>query len=137
MTAVIDANIALALVLDLAYSEQARKAVAATDSMIAPDLIIHESANALWKIAKASPALQPRCRTLISVIPSLLEEIVPALSIVEEALDLALALNHPAYDCFYIALARNRGAQLITADRKLVLAAERADRSIRTIQIEP
>lgn len=32
------------------------------------------------------------------------------------ALDLSLKLDHPAYDCFYLALAETRASDLVTAD---------------------
>lgn len=136
MIAVIDANIALALMLDLAYSAKARQAVNAVTSMIAPDLIIHESTNALWKIATADPALAPRCDQVISALPSLFDEIAYGGSIAPEALKLALDTKHPAYDCFYIALAKLRGTALITADRKLAAAITSSGQDIQTILVE-
>ena len=42
-----------------------------------------------------------------------------------EALALACRLNHPVYDCLYLALARREAATLISADRRLRTLAER------------
>jgi len=39
------------------------------------------------------------------------------------ALDLALELQHPVYDCLYLALAVERDIPLVTADEKLAKAA--------------
>ena len=39
----------------------------------------------------------------------------------------ASGLGHPAYDCFYLTLARRRRAKLITADRRFAAALERVD----------
>ena len=36
------------------------------------------------------------------------------------ALELASRLRHPAYDCFYLALAEARSAHFVTADRRLL-----------------
>jgi predicted nucleic acid-binding protein len=36
-----------------------------------------------------------------------------------EALALACHLDHPVYDCLYLALARREAAQLLTADQRL------------------
>ena len=41
-------------------------------------------------------------------------------ALVTEALDLALALEHPVQDCVYLALAEREGCELVTADDKLV-----------------
>ena len=38
----------------------------------------------------------------------------------EAATRIAIELDHPAYDCVYLALARRRGAPLVTSDQKLV-----------------
>jgi len=35
------------------------------------------------------------------------------------ALAIAAAIEHPAYDCFYLALAELRDTRLVTADRRL------------------
>ncbi len=35
------------------------------------------------------------------------------------ALAIAIELDHPVYDCIYLALARRRGAPLVTLDRRL------------------
>jgi predicted nucleic acid-binding protein len=38
----------------------------------------------------------------------------------ERASQIAVDLEHPAYDCFYLALAEREAAALVTADRRLV-----------------
>jgi predicted nucleic acid-binding protein len=35
-------------------------------------------------------------------------------------LAIAIELRHPAYDCFYLALAEQRDCQMITADERLL-----------------
>lgn len=41
-----------------------------------------------------------------------------------EALALACHLNHPVYDCLYLALARREAALLLTADQRLKRLAD-------------
>jgi predicted nucleic acid-binding protein len=41
----------------------------------------------------------------------------------ESAVGLAAALDHPAYDCLYIALAEAEGLRLVTTDSTLVRKA--------------
>jgi predicted nucleic acid-binding protein len=45
-------------------------------------------------------------------------------SLIERAIAMAVALQHPIYDCLYLACAERAGAQLATADRRLVAAAQ-------------
>ena len=42
-----------------------------------------------------------------------------------EALALASHLDHPVYDCLYLALARREAALLLTADQRLLQLAAR------------
>jgi len=54
----------------------------------------------------------------------------PSRGLAVRALELADALEHPAYDCFYLALAERRGLPVITADGKLALAVARQSRHV-------
>jgi predicted nucleic acid-binding protein len=136
MIAVIDANIALALVLDLAYSAKARQAVTHANSLIAPDLIVHETANALWKISLSEPGFATHAQAAMQALSSLYEEIVSGNDLAPDALAMAISLRHPAYDCFYLALASARAATLITADRKLAAAVKRSASQINVVLVE-
>ena len=136
MIAIVDANIALALMLDLAYSEKARTAVEAASSMAAPSLILAESANALWKITAAEPSLTTRSRQIMTQLPLILDSIEEDATLAPHALMLAQQLNHPAYDCFYLALAQIRSGTLITADRKLAAAACRMEKPPQLFLVE-
>ena len=136
MIAVIDANIALSLMLNLAHSAKARRVVASTTSMIAPDLLMHETANALWRIAKNEPSITPTCQQILKRIPALFDDICPSISLADDALALAIRINHSAHDCFYLELARVQAAALITADKRLANAAALAYPAQKTILIE-
>ncbi len=48
------------------------------------------------------------------------------IELANRALSLAIELQHPIYDCFYLALAQRENALLITADERLLSAARRA-----------
>ena len=47
---------------------------------------------------------------------------VPSHSFIEAALEIAIAFDCTVYDSVYVALAKDRNAQLITADDKLAKA---------------
>ena len=89
------------------------------DDLIAPDLLYAEVANILWKKQLRgemdAATTQIGARWLLQVP---LQVHVSA-SLLADALALALQLQHPAYDCFYLALARRVDAPLVTADRRL------------------
>ena len=50
---------------------------------------------------------------------------MPIEPLLDSALDLAIQLNHPIYDCLYLALALRHDTDVITADRRFVSAIER------------
>ena len=54
-------------------------------------------------------------------------QVHPCAGLTAEAVGLSIRLQHPAYDCFYLALARRTGCPLVTADRRLVERCQRAD----------
>ena len=64
----------------------------------------------------------------IAILPSLfdlgLEIITPSQKLLMDALHLSFATSLSIYDCVYLALARNLGVRLITADRRIVREAE-------------
>ena len=56
----------------------------------------------------------------METLPILLDELVPLRGLAADAVTAALALDHPVYDGFYLALAVQREARLVTADRRLL-----------------
>src|SRR6266508_2506278 len=56
----------------------------------------------------------------VSQIGRAFEELVPSVALKDRALAIALELRHPAYDCFYLALAEMREVPLVTADDRLL-----------------
>ena len=97
------------------------------DELIAPDLLFAEVGNILWKKQMRgemdAAATQIGARWLLQV-PL---QVHDSASLLADALDLALQLQHPAYDCFYLALARRVDAPLVTADRRLHARCHAAD----------
>ena len=55
---------------------------------------------------------------------ALVDRVEPDRHLQAEALALAIHLQHPVYDCLYLALARREAATLITTDRRLQWLAE-------------
>jgi predicted nucleic acid-binding protein len=97
-----------------------------TDALIAPDLIFPEVANAFYQQIKMGMANEQRLRDGLDLLPRWFAELVPSAILRNRAFDLALELKHPAYDCFYLALALMRDVQFVTTDehfqRKAVTA---------------
>ena len=54
--------------------------------------------------------------------------------LIDDAVRLAIALNHPVYDCIYLALAQQVGANVVTADKRFMNAV--SDRQYRGLVLE-
>ena len=136
-TLVIDASIAIKWVVEEDGTADAL-ALRTRAKLIAPDLLVAECANILWK--KVQRAELSRNEALLAA--RLLEradvELIPMRSHLEAATRLAIALGHPAYDCVYVALAVARGCRLVTADQRLLKAVrENKQRSLRHRVVSP
>lgn len=119
---VVDANVAVKWFVNDKLSPQARSAILHY-SFFAPWLILPETANALWKYVRLGVLPATDAAEAISRLSRKLEISTEA-SLASAALLMAGHLNHPAYDCFYLALAQQNGLPLLTADSRLASLAE-------------
>lgn len=118
MTAfVVDASVAAKWLAPEAGSVAAEALL--EDELSAPDLLYVEVANILWKKAArgemTGQAADLGARWLLQV-PL---RVHPGAGLMLPAMTLSRRLGHPAYDCFYLALAVQLGCPLVTADGKL------------------
>ncbi|WP_216905504.1 type II toxin-antitoxin system VapC family toxin [Synechococcus sp. CCY 0621] len=87
--------------------------------VLAPELMLTEVANALWKLQRGVGLAGMDPQQLLVDAADLVDQIEPDRHLQVEALALACHLNHPVYDCLYLALARREAALLLTADQRL------------------
>ena len=127
-TLVIDASIAIKWVveedgtdLSLALRQKAR--------LMAPDLIVAECANILWKKAQRKELRKDEALIAARLLQSAEIELIPCRALLESATRLAIELDHPAYDCLYLALAVENGCRFVTADERLVNKIRRDKKS--------
>lgn len=97
---------------------QAARDLENEEELIAPDFLMVEVANILWK-GRLRGGIEPEyahrgLRYLSRGVPALHE----TTQLVPRALDLALQLRHPIYDCLYLALALREDTAVVTADRR-------------------
>jgi predicted nucleic acid-binding protein len=124
MTLVVDASVAVQWVLDQSGSARA-SALREADSLIAPTLIAAEIGSAIWKAVRRRDV--SRSDALIAIDAALLpiEALVPMEELRTRALDIAIDLQHPIYDCFYLALAERERVPLVCADGPLIEKAKK------------
>jgi predicted nucleic acid-binding protein len=88
--------------------------------LLAPDLMLVETANALWKRAVIRKELSANeVRLIYNDLLTLPLSLAPSGAIADRAFQLALNHNHSVYDALYCALAMERHCDFVTADRAL------------------
>jgi predicted nucleic acid-binding protein len=133
MTVVVDASVALKWVLPEKGTRDADALL--SQALIAPSFWLAECANALWKnvrIGKISTADSS------SLFQKLRRAPVAGMAMDDDtatALDLAIRLGHPIYDCLYLALALREDTYVVTADTRFVAAAASDSKMKKRVQL--
>jgi len=119
LTLIVDTSVALKWYASEDQTEQADAVL--RHELAAPDLIVAEICNALLKKVLRREMDE---RAVGDVLPHLRRSIhlLPTAPLAEVALQIALELRHPAYDCFFLAAAEQLDLELTTADARLVRA---------------
>lgn len=88
-----------------------------SNELLAPDCIVGEFANALFKKVQRGEIGEEQARAAFAILPETVS-FFPAANLVEAALNLALEIVHPVHDCIFLVGAIQQGVPLITADAK-------------------
>jgi predicted nucleic acid-binding protein len=89
-------------------------------SLLAPEIIVAEVANALWKRSHIRQQISAdEARELLSDFLSLGLFLTPTSTLASAALQIATRESHSVYDCLYVALAESAACPFVTADEKL------------------
>jgi len=86
----------------------------------APDLLVAECANILWKKATRGEISPDEAGIAARLLQSSAVETIPSRPLLTKATLMAIELEHPAYDCLYLALAAERQWPFVTADQRLL-----------------
>lgn len=89
-------------------------------SLAAPDLIRAEVANALWKKVRRGELAAGQAKSSLSHLASAVT-LLPTEPFAEMALEIAVEIKHPVYDCLFLALSRTLDFPFVTADKRLWL----------------
>ena len=86
----------------------------------APDGLIPECANTLWKKVSRRELPAADARDAFQLLVEIPLEELASRALAAETFQISLSLDHPAYDCFYLAAAIKLETSLVTADRRLI-----------------
>jgi predicted nucleic acid-binding protein len=116
---VVDASVALKWVIPEVLSDEADRVRDGEDDVAAPDLLLAEVANALWKKTVAREITFREADAAFELIRRSGIDLHVTAPLLPRAMELARRLDHPVYDCVYLALAEREHAALVTADQRL------------------
>lgn len=134
---VVDASVAIKWVYSEDLSQQAL-AVRKRFHLVAPDLIVAEWSNILWKKVRRGEFGREEASLAAASLRHAGVELVPSIELSTGAIRLAIELDHPAYDCFYLELCRARGIGMVTADNRFArkIAAARSMSTLPVITLD-
>lgn len=134
MTAVVcDASVLLKLLVEEQDTHLA-KSLASSCTIIAPDIAVAEIGNALWARIHDGRLSGHDGEELIQRFHGMPLDVRPSRPLVAHALTIAHHLDHPIYDCFYLALAESLRVPLVSADKRFVTTVRRG--RMRTAEVK-
>ncbi len=122
MSIVVDASVVAAAFFPEPHRAAAAALLADDEELVAPELLLAEVANVIWKRHGCGEIDAAEANDLLADVLRLPISYIPAAELIESALELAVALRRTVYDSLYLALAVREGAVMVTGDERLVNA---------------
>jgi predicted nucleic acid-binding protein len=124
---VVDASVAVKLYVPEVHSQQAVQFFSDPHDLIAPDLMLSEFGNIIWKkVSLLGELTQDEGKKIIAAAGGLPITYYRTADLLTDAFQMALNTRRTVYDCLYVALAISRGCEFMTDDRKLFAALDQA-----------
>lgn len=128
---IIDASIAFKWLFPEEGADEAREWISRAE-LIAPTLLHAEIGNAIWKrahrgeVAASGIEIAEQLKKLAAIVRT-----VDETPLLPRAVEMAVELGHPVYDCVYLAVAESLDDELLTADERFVRAVGASELAAR------
>jgi predicted nucleic acid-binding protein len=124
---VLDANCAMEIAFNKTGAGRLKALLAESEEVLAPDLIVPEFVNGVWKLYQFTETNLGLCDQALGTLLEMIDTFVPSHEIYRDAFALSRAQKtRAAYDMFYLALALRENAILLTLDATLKKEGRRA-----------
>ncbi len=125
MTLVVcDASVLLKLLVEEEDTHLARS-LASSCHISVPEIAVAEIGNALWVRLHDGRLKPDDTESLIEKFLDAPLDVRPLRPLTAAALRIAHRLDHPIYDCYYLALAESLAVPLVSADRRFIAAVRK------------
>ena len=116
---VVDASVAVKWLVDEVFSDRAATLLTGEATLVVPELVFAEAVNALWAMRRRGDIAAEDLGEAVDALKSAPVAIPFSMAqLAAAAARLAADIDHPAYDCFYLALAIQTGYPVVTADTR-------------------
>jgi predicted nucleic acid-binding protein len=122
---VVDASIAIKWYLPENYNEEAAQLLDPRNELFAPDLLLSEIGNILWKRVIKGECSANKAFTIMRELQSHFLQIWGVGILAGDAFDIACRTKRTFYDSLYVALAVKKDCLMVTADLKLYNAIKK------------
>ena len=116
---VVDASVAVKWFVPEVHSEAASKLLDEAYDLHAPDLLLPEFGNTLWKKFRRDELNKADVKSVVQALSVVPLAVHPSLVLLDAAVAIALQTSRTVYDSFYLALAVLLKCPLMTADDRL------------------
>jgi predicted nucleic acid-binding protein len=122
---VVDASVALKWLVPEPDSDRAAELL--NRPLLSLDFMQIECGSALWSRVRRGMFSRDDAIRMMGILRGAPLTWVPVGGVAEDAFSVALELDHPIYDCLYLALARAEGLSVVTADVRFARALRRVE----------
>ncbi len=119
MIIIMDASAIVEIVLKRENAERYSEYIEKADWTIAPDIIISELSNVMWKYNKLASMEHSECVRNVEEGVLLIDDYIDSKDIWKEALAEGIKYNHSIYDMMYLITARRNDGMVLTCDKKM------------------
>lgn len=133
---VVDANVVTSWFVPERYSEAATRFLLQGHNLSAPDLLVAEVGNVLWKKVRRREIVPQEGREILRDVRGPRIKFHRSVSLVDLAFRIAVETGATLYDSLYVALAVAQDSPLVTADATLrdLLAGGVLDRYVTWVE---
>lgn len=117
----VDASVAVKWLVSENLSDESARLLERGVTLVAPELIFAEAANALWAMRRRGDIGSAELSAAVDLLRAApVATPIPMRRLAPAATRLAADLEHPVYDCFYLSLALQEQHPVVTADNKFL-----------------
>lgn len=101
---------------------RAVNALKKAEALLAPDLLWAEVGNILWKYVRRDELVAHDAEAILGEMPQMPIAVTSSADLLSQAIEIATTHDRTVYDSLYLALAVQKNAMMLTADKRLANA---------------